>query len=75
MDIPNNNIKCVNKAKILVRIMSTDNNLIDAINDEAPLFLGARMTNGVAVSTPKSRYTWAPARPADFPTKYTRVAI
>ena len=33
MDKPYSNIKCVNKAKILGRFMTTDNNLIGAIND------------------------------------------
>ena len=43
-----------------------------------PPFLGARMTNGVAVLTPQIEvYLGAgPAgRPAAFPTKYTRNAI
>ena len=49
-------------------------------NNEAPLFLGARMTNGVTVLTPQIEvYLGAgrpagPARKAAFPTKYTRSA-
>ena len=44
---------------------------------EAPLSSGARMTNGVTVLTPQIEvYLGAgPARPAAFPTKYTRSDI